>query len=252
MSKFQDVLINEIDGIISLPLLHTCDAFSLRSILESMTLIPKKCDVFNLDLLYTYYGLPSYRTNFEKSTINPAYYMICIILESDKFSDFYKIYPFDSGAFEKLPEMKERFFHHQSDILEFEIESSISSVKKVIKTFYDTNDNYIAQNPQITKEFSQFDFEAMSYSNLINNKTDGILDDRASSIEIIFDRNIPLNKNTVKQVIIPNCFKDDPKIMSLLKDNFNIDIPLGYNTHRGSPKEFFGLIRTEYLNFLKN
>lgn len=252
MGKFQDVLLNEVDDIITLPLLHTCDAFSLRSILESMTLIPKQCNVFSLDLLYTYYGLPSYRPNFEKSTSNPAYFMICIILESDQFNDFHKIYPFDSGAFEKLPEMKERFFHHQSSILEFELESSILSAKKVIKTFYDTNDNYLAQHPKISKKFSQFDFEAISYSNLIENQTNGLLDDRASSIEIIFDKKIPLNKNTVKQIIIPNCFKDDTKIMSLIKSNFNIDNPLGYNTFRGNPKEYFGLIRSEYLNFLKN
>lgn len=252
MSKFEDVLITEVDDIITLPLLHTCDAYSLRNILESMTLIPKKCDVFSIDLLYTYYGLPSYRPHIEKATTNPAYYMICLILESDQFNDFHKIFPFDSGAFEKVPEMKERFFHHQSSISEYELESSITSAKKVIKTFYDTNDNYLSQNPKISKKFSQFDFEAISYSNLINNTTDGLLDDRASSIEIIFDKKIELNKSTVKQIIIPNCFKDDAKIMSLLKDNFNIDNPLGYNTFRGNPKEYFGLIRTEYLNFLKN
>lgn len=252
MSKFQDVLISEVDEIGNLPLLHTCDAFALRSILESMTLIPKKCDVFSLDLLYTYYGLPSYRPNYEKSTTNPAYYMICLILASEKFDTFHKVYPFDSGAFEKLPLMKETFFHNQSKILDFELENSIQSAKKVIKTFYETNDNYLAQHPKISKKFSQFDFEAISYSNLIGDQTNNILDNRASSIEIIFDKEIILNKDTVKQIIIPNCFKDDLKIMSLLKEKFGIDDPIGYSTFRGSPKEYFGLIRTEYLNFLKN
>ncbi|MCF6128804.1 hypothetical protein L1S35_03915 [Flavobacterium sp. AS60] len=252
MSKFQDILIDEVDDLITLPLLHTCDAHALREILASMTLIPKLCDVFSLDLLYTYYGLPSYRPNYDKATTNPAYYMICIILESEKLNDFHKIYPFDSGAFEKLPEMKETFFHHNTKILDFELDSSISSAKKVIKTFYETNDNYLYHNPKTTKKFSQFDFEAISYSNLIGNQTNSKLDDRTSSIEIIFDKPINLNKETIKQIIIPNCFKDDTKITDLIKTNFDIDEPIGYNTFRGNPKEYFSIIRNEYLNFLKN
>lgn len=55
MGKFQEVLQTEIDELVTLPLLHTCDAYSLRSILENKKLIPQKCDVFNnLELLYTY------------------------------------------------------------------------------------------------------------------------------------------------------------------------------------------------------
>ncbi len=252
MSKFQEVLLDEVDDILTLPLLHTCDAFSLRSILEGMVLIPKLCDVFSLELLYTYYGLPSYRPHYDKATANPAYFMICIILDSEKFKDFHKVYPFDSGAFEKLPEMRDSFFHHQSQILDFECKNSIDGAKSVIKTFYETNDNYLAQLPKISKHFSPFDFEAISYSNLIQQQTNSILDDRASSIEIIFDKEILLTKDTVKQIIIPNNFKDDTKIRDLIKANFDIEDPIGYSTFRGNPKEYHGLIRNEYLNFLNN
>lgn len=252
MSKFYDVLVDDIQDIETLPLLHTCDAFTLRQILIDMELVPQLCDVFSLDLLYTYYGIPSYRSNYKLATTNPAFFMICLILDSDSITGLHKAFPFDSGAFEKRPEMKEEYFHPQQKIIDFELENSIGSAKKVIKTFYETNQNYLSQKPKLTKEFSQIDFEALSYKNLIQQKANSHIDDRSSSIEMIFNKSIPLNSKTVKQLIIPNVFKDDEKVMEIIKTNFNIQEPIGYDTFRGSPNESFGLIRSEYFKYLNN
>lgn len=252
MSKFYDILVDDIHDIETLPLLHTCDAFSLREILNDMELVPQLCDVFSLDLLYTYYGIPSYRSNYKLATTNPAFHMICLILDADNLTNLHKSFPFDSGAFEKLPEMKSKYFHPKQKIIDFELDNSVGGAKKVIKTFYETNQNYISQKPNPTKEFSQFDFEALSYKNLIQQKSNSEIDDRSSSIEMIFNENIPLNSKTVKQLIIPNVFKDDKKVMEIIKTNFNIDDPIGYDTFRGCPIESFGLIRSEYFKYLNN
>lgn len=251
-SKFQEALISDVDDIISLPLLHTCDAFSFRSILDNGALMPQLCDVFSSDLLYTYYGIPSYRTNYGMATTNPALHMICIILNSEKLDEIYKIYPFDSGAFEKLPLMKETFFHPKNKILDFEVDNSLDGAKRVIKTFYETNENYVEQRPKATQRFNSLAFEAQNYQTLISHKGNSILDDRASSIEIIFDKKIPLTKETVKQVIIPNSFKDDEYNRDLIKDKLNIDNPIGYSTFRGNPRDNFGVIRNEYFKFINN
>lgn len=251
-SKFQEALVEDVNDIISLPLLHTCDAFSLRNIIDNMALHPQLCDVFSLDLLYTYYGLPSYRSNYSLATTNPALHMVCIILDSEKIKEIHKVYPFDSGAFEKLAEMKGTYFHPKNNILDFELDNSLDGAKRVIKTFYETNENYLSQTPKFYENFSPFDFEAINYQNLINQKGNSILDDRTSSIEIIFDKKIPLTKDTVKQIIIPNVFKDDIKIRSLIKDKLDIDDPIGYSTFRGNPRDNFGVIRNEYFNFVNN
>lgn len=252
MSKFQETLKNDIDGLITLPLLHTCDAYSLRSIIENKRLIPQKCDVFeNSDLLYTYYGVPSYRLNLEGSTLNPAYHMICIILETSYFKNIHKVFPFDTGSFVKFKEIKETYFHHKTNVLDFELENNIDSAKKVIKTFYNSNKNYLSKNPQDSiGQFSQFDFEAIGYSELISERNHNKFDDRESSIEIIFDKELNLNSSSVKQIIIPNRFADDKKIMSLINQNFNIETPIVYDTVRGNPNEYIGLIRSKYLEFI--
>ncbi|AWM14205.1 hypothetical protein DI487_10310 [Flavobacterium sediminis] len=252
MSRFERVLAEEIDGLKNLPLLHTCDAYRFRNILEEMILKPSLCDVFNTDLLYTYYGLPSYRVQLNKATNNPAHYMVCFILNSEDKSAFAKVYPFDSGAFCKLNEIKEKFFHEETKIDDFELTGSIISAKKVIKTFYNTNDNYLNQTPSLTKELSQLDFEAHGYNNLISDNSSSRIDDRASSIEVLFDTGFNLDKSSVNQIIIPKCFRDDEYAMKLVKENLGIENPLTYNTHRGNPSEFFGLLRQEYFKFLKN
>lgn len=252
MSKFEDVLDNDITSLVTLPLLHTCDAFSLRSIIEEMQLVPQKCDVFNIELIYTYYGIPSYRSNYKKATQHPAFYMICLILDGDKFNDFHKVYPFDSGAFEKLPDFKNSFFHPKNKIKDFEVNDGIGGAKKIVKTFYNSNQNYVVQSPQIHKKFGVFDFEAISYSNLINSKINSSLDDRTSSIELIFDKKIELNSDTVKQLIIPSVFLDDTKVKSLIKSNLGIETPITYSTFKGSPIENFGQIRNEYFKFMNN
>jgi len=252
MSRFERVLIEEIDGLNSLPLLHTCDAHAFRSILEELLLKPTLCDVFKIDLLYTYYGVPSYRVKLDKATTNPAHYMICFILNSESTDSFAKVFPFDSGAFFKLNQLKDSFFHKNTTIEDFELSGSIKSAKRVIKTFYDTNDNYLSQTPSLTKGFSVLDFEAEGYNNLISSRGNTDFDDRASSIEVLFDKEIQLSKDSIKQIIIPKCFKDDEYAMNLIKEHLGIEEPLTYNTHRGNPNEFFGLLRSEYFNFLEN
>lgn len=252
MSRFERVLTEEIDELNNLPLLHTCDAYTFRDILEGLILKPTMCDVFNTELLYTYYGLPSYRVKLNKATNNPAHYMICFILNSETTDNFAKVYPFDSGAFFKLNEIKEHFFHNDTQIDDFELSGTIKSAKKVIKTFYNTNDNYLNQTPSITKELSQLDFEANGYKNLISYNGNSSFDDRASSIEILFDKEVKLDKSSVKQIIIPNCFRDDEYAMKLINENLGIESPLTYKTHKGNPSEFFGLVRNVYFKFLEN
>lgn len=252
MSRFESVLTEEIDGLNNLPLLHTCDAFTFRDILEELLLKPTLCDVFDENLLYTYYGIPSYRVKFDKATTNPAYYMICFIINSESTDTFAKVFPFDSGAFFKLNDVKGSFFHKNTKIDDFRLTGTINSAKRVIKTFYNTNDNYLNQSPSLTKDFSVLDFEATGYKNLINSTGNTEFDDRASSIEILFDKEIQLSKDSIKQIIIPKCFKDDEYAMELIKEHLGIEKPLTYNTHRGNPSEFFGLLRNEYFNFLQN
>jgi hypothetical protein len=249
MKNFETALNLDVTDIDTLPLLHTCDARAFVKILKDLKLETRLCDVFNENLLYTFYGTPSYKLKMSGSTGNQACFMVCFILDTTKLTKFHKIYPFDSGAFMKLKEVKDKYFHKESNIEDFEMKNNISSPKKVIKTFYNTNQNYISKKPQEVV-FSASNFDANDYKNLISDETAGAADERTSSIEIIFNEDVLLYKDLVKQIIIPNSFKDDVYVMDLIQKKLNIADPIGYHTVRGNPNDYFGLIRHLYLEFL--
>jgi hypothetical protein len=250
MGKFESALDLDIEGIETLPLLHTCDARTFVKVIEDLKLKIRLCDVFKKDLLYTFYGTPSYKLKMTGSTGDQSHFMVCFILDTTKVKDFYKIYPFDSGAFEKLNAVKQIYFHKDTSIEDFALKNCLSSPKRVIKTFYNNNKNYISKKPQrIT--FPASNYDANQYNVLINDETTGEIDERTSSIEVIFNTDISLSEGIVKQIIIPNNFKDDKILMDLIKRELNISEPIGYETVRGNPNEYFGLIRHLYLEFLK-
>lgn len=68
MKLFRDCLLPDVEDIQLLPLLHNCSAEVFVKILKSGALKITDCNVFDEQLLYAYYGLPSYRLSYKDST----------------------------------------------------------------------------------------------------------------------------------------------------------------------------------------
>lgn len=251
MSRFSDALMTDVSDLQFLPLLHSCKAIVFRDILESNRLKLQPCEILNEELIYTFYGVPSYRSKHKQYSQDLANFLVAIILDTNKINDkIYRSFPFDSGAF-CLKKM-ENFFDEYNTLEDFDLKNnSYDGAKMVVKTFYDNNENYLKNIPVI-KEFLPSQFEANSYMNLISRRNTGDLDDRASSIEILYNNYIELTAETVHQIILPLKLADDPGIMSSISSNYNISNPLTYDTFRNSPSECIGSIRTEYNKFIKS
>ena len=250
--KFSDILSGVNGKLKVLPILHTCDAYGFRSILDSKELQPQRCDVFDKDYLYAYYGVPSYRIKTNAATNNLSLFPVCCILDYEKVDNLIKIYPFDTGAFMKMDEIKKQHFHPKMKLENFELIPNIKNAVRVVEKFYKTNLNYIKKRVQIKSEnLDPVNFEAHSYFSLI---TDGALsktDDRVSTIELIFNNAITLSKDTLINIILPSSFMDDKKISKTIRDDFNISSPFVYHTVKGDPQEYFGLIYNTYLSFVE-
>lgn len=250
MKLFENSLLPDVEDIDFLPLLHNCTAYSFEQILNSGFLEATTCKVFDENLLYTYYGTPSYRLSFKYSTSNPLNYMVCFIIDGEKVEGLYKIFPFDSGAFISLPEFKSLFFKEDTDINNFLLTPELNSAKRIIKSFYRTNENYVEETPDLMIDIEKEQEDLINYKKLIDFKDDSIIDNRKSTIELIFNDKIKLSEGIIKQVIIPKNFLDDKNIISLIKEKTGIEEPLTYRTCRGNPNEFFGTIREKYLDFV--
>lgn len=250
MEIFEKSLLNDVEGMAYLPLLHNCSGYNFKKILESKSLKATSCQVFKEDLLYAYYGKPSYRLSSKIVTSDFMKYMVCFIIDGEKVSGIDKIYPFDSGAFMQMPDFRAAYFDNKVQIDDFKLSPELRSAKKVVRSYYGINKNYLEDQPELCIEIDDHISNAGYYNRLINDTTDSSFDGRKSTIELIFNTDLALNKEAIRQVIIPRVFLDDKEIREGLASQMGIDAPLTYEVRRGNPNEFFGAILNLYLNFL--
>jgi hypothetical protein len=253
MTTIQQFITRISPDLALLPLMHNCDAYDFKVYLEQSEIIVEECDVFKKEfLIYTFYGKPSYRVTKKGATKNPANFPVCFILNTSKMNPPYRIFPFDTGAFFQVKGMKEKYFHEKMKIEHFELIPDFSSPKKLIRKFYKNNENYYRSNPKLKPiNIPTTNFEVWSYCSMINDETDSPFDDRLTSVEVIFNQNIPINKDNLQSIILPGSFLDDHKIKNLLTNKFGV-APVTYSTTKGSPLEYHGLIYNEVEKFMTN
>lgn len=252
MSCFKNLL-NEVEAndLKILPILHTTRVYNLLQILENKEISIKDCPVFKQKYLYAFYGIPSYRVKSEGAKRHNENLPVCFILDNTFLPNINKLHPFDSGAFVNLPQIKHDFFNEEMEISEFELEPKIDVAVKCVKKFYTTNFNYLEEKPSVNlDDFNPSDFHVRGYSSLISNNAKRKYDSRVSTIELIFNEKINLNKHSLKQIILPNSFRDDPRVKELLETEYEIINPIGYHTFTGNSSEFYGTIYNKYRDFL--
>jgi len=251
MSRFSKAL-KRYDGRLKhLPVLHSCDGYGFRGILETRSINVSYCKVFEEERLYTYYGIPSYRKSLGEAARDKVWFPICFILNLDFLPSFCKIYPFDSGGFELNKEKREKYFHGRMEVSDFELEKDIADAVRVIQAFYGNNEGYIKGRPAVDPEaFFDIDFEAKGYASLVSNESRSYYDSRMATIEVVFSEAICLNDQSLIQVIVPESFLDNQFVVCELLDRYGIDNPLSYYTIMGNPVEYFGAIYNEYMRFV--
>jgi hypothetical protein len=234
-----------------LPILHSCSAFNFRSILADAKLIPSPCDVFvDHDFLYTYYGAPSYRKQFTESTSHPAFFPVCFILKSSELPLPERMYPFDSGAFSKFSEMKNKHFYPEMKLEHFRLNGDLNIATSIVEKYFNSNKNYVLKN--VHRRLNDIDpihFEEYSYVSLLTDESLGKMDSRVATIELIFENAISLSDKTLEQVILPSKFLDSEEIRNDLI-RLGIDNPYSYEMVKGNPNEYFGQIFNQYIDHL--
>ena len=200
-----------------LPMLHSCECFDSRLIIESGQLETRLCKVFNKDLLYFFYGKPSYPVG-EKVVGNRTdieYCPVCFIVNPQKVK-IYRVFPFDTGAFSA--EKYDDFFHRNMQLGEFELDSSLKAILTYIAIFFESNDNYIRGQTVIgIKENNPYINGLIS---ILNAQGTHKIDDRAHTVEVISQECVSL-KDAVECVIIPEDLLREDSIKAFL-DQYNI------------------------------
>lgn len=229
-----------------LPVMHSCDVFDCESIIDEGLLKPTPCRVFkNEELLYFFYGKPTYPigTKEHLNRTDSLYCPVCFIIDIGNI-DIYRIFPFDTGAFDK--EMYNQFMHRHMIIDKFEIENNSKAIKAYISVIFGNNKNYIDGIPN---KYHDEDTYVNALLHLLSATGGFEFDERADTIEVISKKSIDISKN-IRGIILPENFLRKKKIADFIDKN-NIDHKTYIVRTKTSPSRYNEVVFQLAMQFLK-
>lgn len=205
--------------ISGLSLLHTANGEDFLSILNDEKIRTQKCRVFTSEsLCYFFLGRPAYKTSVAP---DPSYWQLPAIFAFEQMPAIRpkRIFPFDSGA---LEDGRYRSIIGKIERDSFMIGSNYDSVSRLLSYFFDSSEKYMearavpyeAIRKRLNDQMSAF--PVLALSKLYNYPFNEEIDDRARLIEIQFEHDVPIDKATIKGIIICKEWRRDPKIESAL------------------------------------
>lgn len=226
----------------TLPLVHSTSAFSFYDICEGDELIAEHCEHFEKEIIYLFYGRPSYRTQNSVNSWVGFNHPFVFIFDPKLISDIQAVYPFDTGAF--FGNFYSRFFDKKSKIGDFELPAALDSAKKLVATYYDNQNQYMLGHSDGNLNIPLSEFEARGVHELARLPpylTHDKMDERSSSVEIHADGPLSLPE-AVRAMVVPQCHMVQPEVINAL-ERWDVEIIKPYEIFEyHSPGEWIGQI----------
>lgn len=187
-----------------LPLIHSTDAYGLGNMLEDgARLRPQSCDVFEPErLTYFFYGKPAYRPNQVEDPNSLHHYLpVCLIFKPEANIAIKRVFPFDSGAFRH--DFYRSYLHKDMKLGDFLLEAHPDSPGRIVRRFFTDNTNYVAGAAALSEAHDPGQFEAESYTQIIDVRGANALDSRGAAVEVQTDQTYDIAGN-VEAAILPS------------------------------------------------
>jgi hypothetical protein len=226
-----------------LPLVHAIECRHLDSILKSHTLEPRHCSVFQEPLLYFFYGRPAYRDPSKTLPIKDiSFCPICFVFRTGNRFPLKRLFPFDTGASQAPHALYEPHVLAADALNRFGVLALIENARRIVKAFFETDENYLAGRAKIGLAFTPGEVDAKAYYDLISGGGKPECDDRRSAIELQTAATVDL-RGQLAAIVMPTSFLDDDALMKTLLEEWHA-FPLTYSADVGMrPTEFHGTIR---------
>jgi hypothetical protein len=203
-----------------LSLIHTTDFCRLIDIQNNDVLATKADKRFpNENLLYFFYGRPSYRVNPSvRETRVSSFAPICFVFRREFDWQGKRLHLFDTGAF--IDGRMMASIHPSFTLEDFQLPPVTSSAQDLVKAFYGSNRNYLDCAPSnevdIDDVIKRRLLRVETYYNLIRFAPNDNSDERVHSIEVQVDSDVLLKGNLLA-VVIPGRFFDTEQVVALRK-----------------------------------
>ena len=200
-----------------LPFIHITRGYDFDTIVKGDILEPQHCDVFGRNLTYLFYGRPAYRAKDGNNARMEFEWPIIFIIDPDKISHIENVFPFDTGAFELG--LYKGFFDPKSDIMDFALDPSVDSARKIVGTFYVSHEEYYSglTRKNVELPIRQFEMQGVYELSRLPGVQDGgpTRDERSSAIEIQVSKPISL-KDALLAIVLPSPYMGDPDTQAAL------------------------------------
>jgi hypothetical protein len=201
---------------------HTTDAFRLKGAIASGKLILSKCQVFNEDLLYFFYGRPAFRRAEDDQLRLSARAPVVMVFHADLVVHGRRLYPFDSGAFHA--KRYQKWMHEGMCLSDFELEAEAAAPRRHVSAFFGNSRNYLrlrARRPQVP--FAG-EFEVESLVALLEDPESVSADDRRLALEMQLAEEVPFDASSVCAILAPDELLEAPWLNDFLALNTSIEV----------------------------
>jgi hypothetical protein len=249
MPEFRDYLDSQCKAPLPdpLPLVHTSRCEWASSLVLTPELQPRRCLVYDDDLLYLFYGRPAYRIRERGHRHDITYCPICFILKLNRQSlAVRRVMPLDSGGASE-GRFSPHIDPHQKDLLE--LDPSLDSARKLVDVFYKDSRSYLYGHCQPLSAFVGASPAIVEqYVNMLHDADVSRADDRRSAVEIQATKKVLL-KDDLQAVVLPEALLDDYGLKRAILEDWNA-LPITYPTfHATSPSEYAPVIRDRVVAF---
>lgn len=248
MPEFRDYLNSKCKATLPdpLPLVHTSRCEWASSMIAAPELQPRRCPIYDEDLLYLFYGRPAYRIR-ERGRHEINYCPICFILKLNRTSlALNRVMPLDSGGASE-GRFSPHIEPHEKGLLE--LDPSVESARKLVDVFYKDNRSYLVGQCQPLSDFVGASPDIVKqYVNMLHDVEVSRADDRRSAVELQATTKVSL-VNDLQAVVLPEALLDDYVLKRVILEDWNA-LPITYPTFRAtSPSEYAPVIRDRVLAF---
>ena len=257
--QHEDYFLKPLDGpaskalttnLMQLSYFHTCRGQEFRDIFCSSQLAPTRCSEFDEDLLYVFYGKPSYRVPENgKASKDAGRFPVSFILKLEDNSAVSRVFPFDTGAL--INKVFVDVCGDNYNPAKYELGSELSQIAKFVSLFYGSDQGYFYAKPKPdVGPFEGFSYELQHILTLIKDTSDRSWDDRAHTIEVQCKKPISLSGGQVEAIILPSMYLNTEDLTDFLYAN---DIePIPYDLERANPAHMTPLLISMAASYLKN
>jgi hypothetical protein len=209
-------------GDATLPIIHTTDSLTFRHYREAGRIGTERCEFFEEELSYYFYGLPVVRKSLPAAPVRlRSLEAVSLIIDRRKIN-FARAYPFDTKA--ALDGRFDHCVHPEMTVSSFAMTPDMVTIDRLIECFYGSTRAYLRGQANNRSSLGPSDYEAECYEQIVAHCGGSEVDTRRASLELQRSEGFALLPGSVLAVVVPEHLELCHETVSFVKGRLGADL----------------------------